>query len=181
MNIQDKQIDFEKIIDHTQQEFNSVRTSRATPSLIENIKVNVYGSMMPLNQTASITSPEPKQLLVEPWDKTVLKDIEKSIETASLGLSVSNEGNFLRISMPAMTEETRKEIVKVLHTKTEAGRIALRQLRDKIKSEIEAEEKSKTISEDDKFSLIEELDKTTREFTEKINEMSKNKEQEIML
>ena len=181
MDIQDKKPEFQKVIDFAHQEFGTIRTNRATPSLIENIKVDVYGSKMSLNQVASITSPEVKQLLVEPWDKNVLKDVEKAIETASLGLSVSNEGNFLRIKMPAMTEETRKEILKVLHEKLEKSKTSLRLVRDKIKEEIIKSEKSKEISEDDKYKLIEDLDKMTREFSDELFEMGKKKENEITL
>ncbi len=181
MNIQDKQQDFEKVIEHASTDIASVRTSRATPTLIENIQVNIYGSKMPVNQVASISCPEPKQLLVEPWDKNVLKDIEKAIETASLGLSVKNEGNFLRLSVPAMTEETRKEIIKMLHEKLENGKVVLRNLRDKIKEEIITAERNKEIGEDEKYNLIEELDKTTREYTNKINEIGEKKEEEIKL
>jgi len=107
MNIQEKKLEFEKVLDHAQQDFGSVRTSRATPALIENVIVDVYGSKTPLMQIGSITSPEPKQLLVEVWDKSVLKEAEKAIQNASLGLSVNNEGSHLRVIIPAMTEETR--------------------------------------------------------------------------
>jgi len=181
MNLENKKNEFEKIIEHAHEELSSIRTSRATPALIENIKVEVYGTKTPLIQVAGITCPEAKQLLVEPWDKNLLKDIEKAVETAGLGLSIVNEGNFLRISMPALTEETRKEIVKVLHGKIENNKVALRQVRDKIKNEIEAELKNKEITEDDKYSLIEDLDKMTREFTDQIVELGKKKEEEITL
>ena len=181
MDIKNKTEDFEKVIEHVSSDIAGVRTSRATPTLIENIQVNIYGSKMPVNQVASISCPEPKQLLVEPWDKNVLKDIEKAIETASLGLSVKNEGNFLRLSIPAMTEETRKENIKMLHEKLENGRVSLRNLRDKIKEEIITAERNKEIGEDEKYNLIEELDKTTREYTDKIGEIGKKKEEEITL
>ena len=121
-----KKQDFQKVIDHTSEDLASIRTNRATPALVENIKVEVYGSPMPLVQVASITVPEPKQLLIEPWDKNIMKDAEKAIETASLGLSVKNEGNCLRLSIPPITEESRKQIVKVLHEKIENGKIAFR-------------------------------------------------------
>ncbi len=181
MNIQDKRQDFQKVIEHINQDISGVRTNRATPSLIENIKVDIYGSKMPVNQIASISCPEPKQLLVEPWDKTVLKNIEKAIETASIGLVIKNEGNFLRLSIPSMTEETRKEIIKMLREKIENGKISLRGLRDKIKEEIIKQEKNKEISEDEKYSLIEELDKITREYNDQVEEIGEKKEKEIQL
>lgn len=181
MNLQDKKIDFEKLLEHAQQELSVLRTNRVTPSLIENLRVDVYGSKMPLVQIASITAPETKQLLVEPWDKNILKDVERAIETASLGLSVTNEGQHLRLIMPAMTEETRKEIIKLLNTKVEASRVALRKLRDRLKEEILAEEKNKDISQDERYALVDNLDKMTREYTEKIETLGQKKEKEIML
>ncbi len=181
MNLNDKKSEFQKIIEHTKQELGSIRTNRATPSLVENIKVDVYGTKMPLIQVASITSPEAKQLIIEPWDKNILKDIEKSIKTVSLGLSVANEGNFLRVTMPPMTEETRKEVIKMLHEKLEKGRISIRGLRDNIKEEIVQAERNKEIGEDEKYKLIEELDKLTREYIEEINEIGEKKEEEVIL
>jgi len=181
MLIQDKKNDFEKTIARLQEDLNSVRTNRAAPSLIENIKAEVYGAKMPLSQLASITCPEPKQLVVEPWDKNILKDVEKAIETMSLGLSIKNEGNLLRLMVSPMTEETRKLIIKNLHEKIETGRMALRGLRDKIKEEIIKQERNKEISEDEKYNLIKELDEMTKEYTEKISEMGKKKEEEIMI
>lgn len=181
MDILAKKNDFQKIIDHVREDLNAVRTNRVTPAIIENLKVEVYGSLMPLNQLASITSPEPKQLMVEPWDKNILKDVEKGIETASLGFSVKNEGNFLRLNMPSLTDETRQKMVKLIREKSEAGRITLRSLRDKIKEEINSAEKNKEISEDEKYRAIEKLDIMTKEFTEEINKLSKTKEEETIL
>ena len=181
MNIQEKKQEFEKVLEHAQSDFSSVRTSRATPALIENITIDVYGTKTPLMQLGSITSPEPKQLLVEVWDKSVLKDVEKAIQGANLGLSVNNEGNHLRIMIPAMTEETRKQIIKTLHEKVESAKVSLRNLREKIKEEISSAQKNKEISEDEKFSLVDDLDKITREYSDKISELGKKKEEEIML
>ncbi|MFH1610860.1 MAG: ribosome recycling factor [Patescibacteria group bacterium] len=181
MNLDDKKEKFEKSIEFVQKELSSIRTSRATPSLIENIRVSVYGVETPMIQVASISSPEPKQLLIEPWDKNILKDIEKSIQTTSLGLSVSNEGSFVRVTMPPMTEETRNEVIKVLNEKIEKGRQNLRGVRDEVKEEIVKAEKDKEITEDDKFSLLEELDKMTREYTDEVGEIGKKKEEEIKI
>lgn len=181
MDLNTKKIDFQKIVDHTREDLNSVRTNRLTPAIIENLKIEVYGAKMPLNQLASINIPEPKQLMVEPWDKNIIKNIEKDIETASLGFSVKNEGNFLRLTMPPLTEETRQKMIKVIKEKSEAGRVSLRNLRDKIKEEINLAEKNKEISEDEKYRSIEKLDNLTRDFTEEINKFSKQKEEETIL
>ena len=181
MNLDDKKEKFEKVVEFLQKEISSVRTSRATPSLIENIKVSVYGVDTPMIQIASITSPEPKQLLVEPWDKNILKDVEKAIQTASLGLSVANEGTFVRVTMPPMTEETRNEVIKMLNEKIEKGRQNLRGVRDEVKEEVIKAEKDKEITEDDKFGLLEELDKITREYTDEVSDLGKKKEEEIRI
>jgi len=179
MDLQQYKPQFEKTLDFLRQEISSIRTNRATPALLENIQIEVYGSRMPLIQLASIQVPEPRMLTVEPWDRQVIKDVEKAIQTASLGLSVTNEGTFLRITMPPMTEETRKELLKVLNHKLEQARQAVRGVRDKIKEEIIQAEKNKEISEDERYKLMEDLDEITREYTAKIQEIGDKKEQEI--
>jgi ribosome recycling factor len=136
---------------------------------------------MPLTQLASIQAPEPKMLTVEPWDKNVIKDVEKAIQAASLGLSIVNEGTFLRVTIPPMTEESRKELVKVLSDKLENARQAIRGVRDKVKEEITSAEKNKEISEDDKYKLIEDLDELTRKYNDQVKEVGDKKEQEIKL
>jgi ribosome recycling factor len=136
---------------------------------------------MPLLQVASINSPEPRQLLIEPWDKNILKDVERSIQTASLGFSVANEGTFLRITMPPMTEETRQQVIKILGDKLEKARQSLRLVRDEVKEEIIKAEKNKEITEDERYSLFEDLDKMTRKCTEEVNSIGKKKEEEIKL
>ncbi len=181
MNLQDKDLQFKKIIEHAHQEFGSIRTNRATPSLLENIKIDAYGTQTPLIQLASITLPEPTQLLVEVWDKNLLKEVEKNIHQANLGLSVSNEGDHLRVVVPAMTDETRQQIIKSLHKKLEEIKISIRNLRDKIKEEILKAEKEKEISEDEKYKLIEELDKKTKDYTQQVEDLAIKKEKEINL
>ncbi len=179
MDLQQFKPQFEKTLDFLRQEISSIRTNRATPALLENIQVEVYGSKMPLIQLASIQAPEANILTVEPWDRQVIKDVEKAIHNASLGLSVANEGTFLRINIPPMTEETRKELLKVLNHKLEQARQAVRGVRDKVKEEIIQAEKNKEISEDDKYKLIEELDEMTREYTGHIQTIGEKKEAEI--
>jgi len=181
MNLQDKKANFEKVIEFLRKDLCCVRTNRVTPALVENIQVNVYGVNMPLLQVASINSPEPRQLLIEPWDKNILKDVERSIQTASLGFSVANEGTFLRITMPPMTEETRQQVIKILGDKLEKARQSLRLVRDEVKEEIIKAEKNKEITEDERYSLFEDLDKMTRKCTEEVNSIGKKKEEEIKL
>ena len=181
MDLDQSSDQFDKAIEHLKTDISSIRTNRATPALLENITAEVYGSKMPLNQLASIQAPEPKMLTVEPWDKQVIKEIEKAIQTASLGLSVVNEGTFLRVTIPPMTEETRQELVKVLNDKLESARQSIRGVRDKIKDEIISAEKSKEISEDEKFKLVEDLDEMTRKYNDQVKEVGEKKEQEIKL
>lgn len=172
---------FDKAIEHLKQDIASIRTNRATPALLENIQVEVYGSKMPLIQLATIQAPEPKTLTVEPYDRNVIKDIEKTIQTASLGLSLANEGTFLRISIPPMTEESRQELIKLLGAKLESARQAVRGVRDKIKDDIGAAEKSKEVSEDEKYRLIEDLDEMTRKYNDQIKLVGAKKEEDIKL
>ncbi|NMC51232.1 ribosome recycling factor [Candidatus Kuenenbacteria bacterium] len=173
--------EFDKVIEHVKTDIGALRTNRATPSMLENLMVEVYGSKMPLNQLGSIQAPEPRMLTVEPWDKGVIKNIEKTIQTASLGLSVNNEGTFLRIALSPMTEETRKELIKVLNDKMESGRRSLRGVRDDVKEKIIAAEKNKEITEDERYKAVEDLDKLVREYNDKVEELGKKKEEEIKL
>jgi ribosome recycling factor len=168
---------FDKVLDHLKTELGSIRTGRATPALIENLKVGAYEGTEPMSlvQLASISVPEARQLLVEPWDKSVLKAIEKTIQESDLGLGIANDGVNLRLTMPLMTEQ----ILKVLNTKLEDARISLRNQRDKIKDDITSQEKNKEIGEDEKYNMIETLDKSVKEYNEKIKEMGENKEKEI--
>lgn len=171
---------FEQAINHLNQEVNALRIGRATPAMIENLSVEAYGAKVPLIQVASINSAGSNELIVQPWDKNNLKAIEKTINGANAGFNVSPQENCLRLNLPALSEERRKEIVKGLNEKIEHGRVIIRGLRDKIKEEIQKLEKNREISEDDKYRLQEELDEMTREYNEKIDVLKKNKEREIM-
>lgn len=181
MDLSQYEAQFDKAIQRLREDLGSIRTSRATPALLENIQAEVYGSKMPLIQLSSIQAPEPKTLTVEPWDKNIIKEVERAIQNASLGLSVANEGTFLRVTIPPMTEESRKELLKVLNEKLEHARQSLRGIRDNVKEEIIAAEKNKEVSEDEKYKLIEKLDEMTREYNDKVKEVGEKKEEEIKL
>ncbi len=170
-----------KVLEHLKTELASIRTGRATPSLVENIQVEAYDQAepMPLKQLAAITVPQPRQILVEPWDKSTLKQIEKAIAQSNMGFNIANDGNVLRLSIPVMTEEMKKGVLKNLHDKLEQARISVRRIRDDIKEDIIKEFKESQISEDDKFRLLDKLDEMIREYTDTINEMGKKKEEEI--
>jgi ribosome recycling factor len=178
--INEKQGDFENIMEYFKKDISTLRAGRANPSVLERIFVEVYGVKTPLNAIANINVADSQSLLVVPWDKNVIKDVEKAIVEANLGLGVVNDGEKLRLNIPLMTEENRKELVKKLNEKMEKSRISVRQLRDDIKDGIEKDEKEKEISEDEKFSSIKELDEKIREFNDEIKSMRDSKESDIM-
>ncbi|MDA3840124.1 MAG: ribosome recycling factor [Patescibacteria group bacterium] len=178
--IEEKQGDFENIMEYFKKDISSIRTGRANPAVLEGVMVEAYGVKTPLNGVANINVADSQSLLVAPWDKSVIKDVEKAIVDADLGLGVMNDGEKIRLTVPQMTEENRKELVKKLNEKMEKSRISVRQLRDDIKDGIEKDEKEKEISEDDKFSSIKELDERIREFNDEIKNIRDSKEADIM-
>jgi ribosome recycling factor len=178
--IQSKQSEFQKAIDFFKKDIANLRTGRANPALLENVPVEAYGAKTPLNGLASITVTDARSMVVAPWDKNLLKDVEKAIVEAGLGMGVVNEGDKIRVTVPQMTEENRKDLVKKLNEKMETARIALRQVRDEIKADIEEAEKNKEISEDDKFRFIHELDEEVRKLNDELKEVRDKKEGEIM-
>lgn len=180
MNITDYNPHFQKVIDHLKIELGGIKTGRATPALVENIEVEAYGSKMPLKGVASINVQDPQTLYIEVWDKGLIKDIERAIASTGSGLNPVSDGRGLRIAMPKLTEERRKEVVKLMREKLEEARIGVRKERDEAKSKIVSAENSGDISEDEKFRLLSDLDKMSGEFNEKIKKMGEEKEREIM-
>lgn len=171
--------DFIKVIEHLKNDISSLKTGRATPLLVENIPVESYGMKMSLKQLASISVPEARCILIEPWDKSIVKEMEKAIVNHNIGLNPVNEGGHLRINIPPLTEEDRKKLIKILHQKIEQARIGIRGTREKVKEKIIKMEKDKEISEDAKFGLQKELDELTNEYNQKIKEIGEKKEEEI--
>lgn len=169
-----------KIIEHLKTELGSLQVGRATPSLVENIEVECYGGRSPVRQIASISAPEPRMLIVQPWDSSILKDVEKSISQARSGLSVSVDGEIVRINIPSLSEERRKEIISLLSEKLEQARIAVRLRREKVWKEIQDLTREGKIREDDKFRAKDELQKLIDDQNEKIDEMGESKKKEIM-
>ncbi len=180
INLDSYKPEFEKVIEHLKNEISALRTGRATPALVEDILVEAYGVKTPLRGLASISVSDPKTLLVEPWDKGVLKEMEKAIQLADIGVRPVNEGTRLRLSIPPLTEESRRELIKILQQKLEKSRISLRTIRDKIRSEIIEAERDKQITEDDRYRLQERLDDLIEEYNFKIKEIGEQKEKEIM-
>jgi ribosome recycling factor len=175
-----KKQDFQATIERLQKELGALRTGRATPALVEEIKVNAYGSPMEIRGLASIAVSDAKTIVIEPWDKSLTQNIEKGIRDAGVGLNPVADGQILRITLPQMTEENRKQIVKVMKEKVEEARIRLRGAREEVREEVLKKEKEKEFSEDEKFKLFDELEKLTKEFNERITQISERKEEEIM-
>ena len=170
----------EKAVEHTRSQFGTVRTGRATPSLVERITIEYYGAPVPLQQLASISVPEARQLLIKPHDRGSLESIEKAIRESDLGVNPNNDGISIRLSLPQLTEERRREYVKVAKNMAEDGKIAIRNLRRDARKAMEAEEKDGEVSEDELDRAEKELDKTTGEFVDQIDEALGRKEQELL-
>jgi len=172
--------ELEKTMIRFKEEMGTLRTGRATPALIETVEVDCYGSRQPLKQLAVINAPESRLLTVQPWDKTIVKDIEKAISSSRTGLSVSVSGELIRVAIPPLTEESRRELVRNLKQKMEASRISVRSFREQAWKEIQDGERSGQIREDDKFRGKEELQKIIDEYNKKIDDWGGAKEKEIM-
>jgi len=166
-----------KAVENTQRELATIRSGRATTSLLDTVKVDAYGQSMPLNQVASVSAPEAQLLVVQPWDKSLIGAIEKSILTADLGLNPSNDGNLIRVPLPALTEERRKELVKIVHKLAEEGKIAVRHARSEAISDAK---KVEHVSEDDIHRTEGEIQKLHDDVINEINEVVVAKEEEIM-
>ncbi len=179
--IKEKMPSFEGVVEHFSSEVSKIRTGRAHPGLVENLSVDYYGTRTPLRQMAAISIPEARQILISPWDKGSLALIEAAFRESDLGLNPGNDGVALRITLPALNEETRKNLVKSLNQRAEEGRIAVRNVREEIWKDMQDLEKSGDISEDDKFSGKEELQKVVDEYNQKLESLRKKKEEEILI
>lgn len=178
--IQAKNEEFIRVLDFFKKEISSLRTGRANPNIFEGIQVEAYGVRNPMNTVASINVGDARSMTITPFDKSVIKDIEKAVVEAGLGVGVVNEGDKIRITIPQMTEENRKELVKKLNEKYEKARISLRQVREEVKGNIESAEESKDISEDDKFRFLKELDEEIKKKNDELEEVRSKKEGDIM-
>ena len=167
----------DKAVEAVKREFATVRTGKATTALLDLVRVAAYGNEMPLNQVASVAAPEPKLLTVQPWDKSLLKAVEKAILASDLGLTPSNDGNLIRIPLPPLTEERRRELVKVVHKFAEEGRVAVRHARTEAISRIK---KAEHVSDDEKKHTEKDVQKLHDERLKLVDEAVKTKEAEIM-
>ncbi len=170
----------EKVIEDFMHKLASVRTGRASTSILDGVTVEYYGSPMPLNQVATINVPEGTLITVQPFDPSLVNDIDKAIRSSDLGLNPSNDGKLIRVPIPPLTEERRKQMVKVVHEMAEDHKTAIRNVRRHSNDELKKALKDKTISEDEERSGLDEVQKLTDQFVLKITELSKHKEDEIM-
>ena len=170
----------EEALDAVRREFATVRTGKATPALLDTVRVDAYGSKMPLNQVATIHTPEPTLLVVQPFDKSLVGAVEKAIQTADLGLNPANDGSVIRVPIPPLNEERRREYAKLLHKMAEDGRISIRHARRVVREEIHQLVKDHDIGEDEGRRREDAVEKLTHEYTEKIDDLLKHKEEEVM-
>ena len=170
----------EKTLVKTQSELGSVRTGRANPTLLDVVRVNYYGSTVPLKQVANIGVPEPRLITVQPWDRNLLSEIEKAIMKADLGITPNNDGHIIRLPIPTLTEERRRDLVRLIHQLGEEGRIAVRNIRRDGIDHLKKAQREHTISEDEEYNGSIDLQELTDEYIEKIDESISSKESEVM-
>jgi ribosome recycling factor len=175
------EIEMDKNIKHFEKELLKIRTGRAHPSMIEDLRVSCYGSLLPLRDIASVSAPDAALLLIQPWDKNLMTDIEKALSTSDLGVTPLNDGNVIRIQLPKMSSSRREELAKVLHQKLEACKVAIRAIRKDIQNIIREREKAKKISEDYTRRLQDSLQKIIDKFIDLSDKVALKKEEEIKL
>lgn len=170
----------QKSIDHFAHELTHIRAGRATPAMVDEIRVEAYGQQMPLNQLATISAPQPDLIVIQPWDKGTLGAIERAIQAANLGFNPTNDGQLIRIVLPPLTEERRRELTKSARALGEEAKVAVRNIRRQAKDDIRKTTDAENLSEDMRFEAEEQLQKLTDEFTGRVDEILARKEKEIM-
>lgn len=170
----------EKSIEALKKDFATIRTGKANPNILNGVSVEYYGSAMPLNQIANVSAPDPQTILVKPYDKSILRGIEKAIQTANLGFNPLNDGDVVRIPIPPLNEQTRKELVKQAKKLAENGKISVRNIRRDQMEILKKMEKDSQISEDELKRASDKVQKTTDDYVAKIDQLTKVKEQDIM-
>lgn len=178
--LEKKQLDFVNALEFFKKEIATLRTGRANPSVLDHVQIEAYGVLNPLNTIANITVSDGRNILISAWDKNVLKSIEKGIIDAGLGFGVVNEGDKIRLTVPPLTEENRKDLVKKLNEKMEKTRVILRQVREATKHLIEGAFEEKTIGEDEKFRFMKELDDFSAKKNDELKELRDKKEKDVM-
>jgi ribosome recycling factor len=179
-NVATAELKMKKSIEAIQKELATIRTGHASPSLIEHLRIDYAGTILPLNQLASITAPQANLLVVQPWDKGSMSSIEKSIQKSELGLNPINDGRVIRITIPSLNEERRQELLKIVHRRIEEGKIAIRNERRDALERLKTQEKEKEISQDEHKLLQNQLQKITDAYTVNMEKIGKDKEKEVM-
>lgn len=179
MNISEHKKDFTEAVTFLKDDLSQLRTGRASVAMVDAITVEAYGSRQPLKAVGTINVADAKTITVEPWDKSLLGAIEKGIRDSGLGINPVNDGRLIRLSLPELTSERRQELIKVLHQKLENARISVRKVREEARAKIMAAEKNKSIGEDERYRLQEELEKMVREHNDEIQKIGEGKEKEI--
>jgi len=170
----------ENALEAMRREFATVRTGKASPALVEHVRVQAYETHMPLEQLSTISAPEPRLLVVQPWDKSLLGAIEKAIQAADLGLNPSNDGTVIHVPIPPLNEERRQELVKLLHKMAEEGHVSLRTARRVANDEIKVKMKDGVVSEDEGHRQMDEIQKMIDEYSKKVDALLKSKEEEVL-
>ncbi|WP_270421209.1 ribosome recycling factor [Acidaminococcus massiliensis] len=170
----------DKALQALRNELTNIRTGRATPSLLDQVKVDYYGAPTPVTQVANVSVPEPRMIVIQPWDRSLLKTIEKAVMTSDLGLNPNNDGTVIRLNLPLLTEERRKELVKVVNKKGEASRVEIRNIRRDFNDAVKKQVKAKEITEDDAKDATDFSQKLTDKYTKKIDDVLAQKEKEVM-
>jgi ribosome recycling factor len=178
--LKDAESRMNKAMDALHHNLATIRTGRASPALLDRIQVNYYGASTPLNQLAGISAPEPRLLVIQPWDRGSIGPIERAIQTSDLGLTPNNDGQLIRLSIPSLTEERRKQLVKVVHQTVEESKVAVRNIRRDAVSQLRKQLSDKEISEDDERRAIDEIDAVSKKFVDRADEIGKEKEQEVL-
>lgn len=170
----------QKAIEALKHDFAGIRTGRASTALVDGIKVDYYGTQTPINQLATVSVPESSLIVIQPWDTTALKEVEKAIQRSDLGITPSNDGKVIRLAIPPLTEERRKQLAKVIKKRAEEKKVAVRQVRRDANDMLKQLEKDKDITEDDRHQGQDEVQKITDKFVNLIDEITAKKEEEIL-
>ena len=170
----------QKAIEALKQDVNAIRAGRASSSLVDRITVEYYGAPTPINQVASVSTPEARLLVIQPWDRKLLSDIEKAIQKSDLGINPNNDGQVIRLNIPPMSEERRRDLVKTLHKKLDEHKVAIRNVRRDIQDKLRDREKKKEVSEDELKRSTERLQKLTDRYVDEMDKVGKAKESEIL-
>lgn len=174
------QTKMQKTIEVLRVDLASVRASRASVSLLDKVMVEYYGTPTPVNQVASVTVPEPRMIVIQPWEKNLLKEIERAIMKSDLGLNPNSDGSVIRLNLPQLTEERRKELVKTVHKKAEDARVSIRNLRREANDSVKKAEKAKEITEDEAKKANDDIQKMTDKFIKEVDTVMEHKEKEVM-